>query len=125
MIQGFFEDDIYLRGACENLPYVIEQLEVAVALRERLITLLQFTEHASVDNRHSCIGCQHLDHALIIAREFTIIFFIRQVNLAQELPSRQDGHAQEGGHGRVVRWKTNTALITRDIRDPDGAPLPG
>ncbi len=67
---------------------------------------------------------EELDDLLVVFRELRTACFLGQVEVAVRDIAKQDRHAQEGPHRRVVRREPDRARIVGEVREAERFRVP-
>ena len=63
---------------------------------------------------------EHLDQRLVIGAELRGPELVREIEAPDDLAAGRDRHAEEAGHGRVVRREPVALRVAGDVGDPVG-----
>ena len=111
------EKGLQLELACESFADLVQRLEVAKPTRRRLV-------QPRVLDGDRRLRCEQLDELLVFVGELFAALLFGEVEIPVCHPTKQDGHAEERLHRRVVRRESDGPRVGPEVRKPERSCLP-
>ena len=96
----------------ERVADLVDRLELAEPARRRLV-------QARVLDRYRCLRGEEPDELLVLLGEVLVVPLLREIEVPVRHAAEENGDAEEGVHGRMVRRQADRAGVVGDVVETD------